>query len=134
VAQLSWEYVAGFFDGEGNIYNRLPTRILVSVAQSGNRGKVLLEELQLLLDKEGIRSSLYKMKTHRFGALDCWVVATSYRDGAQRWLELMLPYLRIKKTEAQDTLRYLKIFPFFTSKMKGSLISEGIKRGRANAR
>jgi hypothetical protein len=118
---LSWPYIAGFFDGEGNIslgrqkrcgddaYSRGALRI--HITQAGDRGKRLLDEIAVFLRDAGItaRTGVHFKGDDKH--------QRSYRlridgfRGCIPFLTALFPYLHIKKLEAQDVLRYNRLFP-----------------------
>jgi intein/homing endonuclease len=116
--QLSWEYIAGFFDGEGSvgIYQNRARRgfgsPVVALVQSGDRGKKLLTEISEFLSSRGVKS--YLGRTRKVKVKDthttCHVLRVCNRPGVTLFLRGVFPYLRIKKIEAQDVLRFLSIF------------------------
>ena len=121
MAPLTWQYIAGFFDGEGNVhlgrqkncgdghYSRGALRI--HITQAGERGKKLLQDLKEFLAEKGIRSVV---GVH-FPGKGKWT--RSYRlrvDGFHGCIPVLMaifPYLHIKKVEVQDILRYNLTFP-----------------------
>jgi hypothetical protein len=115
MAQMSWQYLAGFFDGEGNvgIYQNRARRgngmPVVCVCQSGERGRLLLEEISEFLKPLGIKCYFGSKKAH--GNVQAQhILRVCNRGNVQMFLRGVFPYLRIKKVEAQDVLRFLAIF------------------------
>lgn len=126
---LNWPYIAGFFDGEGCVsihgngksaspgfYPRL------TMVQSGTRGHEVLSEIRDFCTTYGLKiSKPIRSKQPK----DCqipWVISISGRDSATGFLTHVLPYLQVKKTEAQDLLRAFKLYPKRkTGKRKGVL-------------
>ncbi len=118
---ISWAYIAGFFDGEGHVslgrqkncgegqFSRGSPR--VTIVQSRERGRVLLESIAGILAGHSIRSAV---DVHR-EAGDRNSVTYRLRitgfNSVIRFLRLVFPYLHIKKIEAQDIIRYDKVFP-----------------------
>jgi hypothetical protein len=121
MAKMSWEYIAGFFDGEGHVslsrqqkngenqFSRGNPR--VTLVQAHERGRHLLEEISSFLRDESITSVI---EIHHEGDERCSrayrLRVTGFR-GIVPFLNGVFPYLRIKKIEAQDMLRYDQIFP-----------------------
>lgn len=124
--KMTWEYIAGFFDGEGHCslssqklngeghFTRGNPR--VTIVQSLERGRALFEEIQEFLSDRSITSVI---EVHNEGDDRC---RKSYRlrvtgfKGVVAFLSGVFPYLRIKKVEAQDLLRYDKAFPTLIGK------------------
>ena len=113
---MTWDYVAGFFDGEGcvevhsNVARRSTGTIRVSISQSGDRGKRICKEIIDFLEARGIHSNLAKQgQGEKYKP--AWKVITSGKGNTEKFLKAILPYVRVKKLETQDTWRYLKAFP-----------------------
>ena len=53
---ITWDYVAGFFDGEGCIYIDKQRRLHITFAQ---KSRVVLEKIQVFLTAEDIPSNVY---------------------------------------------------------------------------
>jgi hypothetical protein len=124
--RMSWEYIAGFFDGEGHVglgrqkrcgdghFSRGSPR--VTMVQGLERGRTLLEEIQAFLASRGINSvvqvhsegSAHERRSYRLRI-------TGFR-GVTHFLLCVFPYLRIKKVEAQDLIRYATVFPSLAGK------------------
>lgn len=133
---MTWEYLAGFFDGEGNIslqrqkhngegrYSRGSPRI--SIVQAEERGRKLLEEIAEFIRPYGIPSVV---EMHQAGT-DKWKKAYHLRvtgfNGVIQFLGHLFPYLHIKKLEAQDLIRYNCVFP--SLKGKGHSHSENTRK------
>ena len=114
---ITWQYIAGFFDGEGTIFytttwakNRKTgkrtykcKRIAVAVAQSLPQKKVILEIAEFLR-KQKIGFSFVKSKKHiPYLRLDIGV-----RGEQISFLKEVLPYLIVKKEKAVDGLKFLE--------------------------
>lgn len=127
---LNWSYIAGFFDGEGCIcvpHSPVTVRggIFISMVQTKYEGSLLIASIANFLQsnsigcavKHGITPSNPKWaSSHR-------VDITNWEDGV-RFLSFVLPYLTIKKTQAQDTIRYHKIYPYLPRKIVSFLRDE----------
>ena len=91
-------YLAGFFDGEGSITIRERTDriksldIRVGITQSFPRGRLLLKEIEYIL---GIGSVYHKEVTKRG-----WHFIVTKVDDCRDLLVLMVPHLKIKRSEA----------------------------------
>lgn len=121
-AIFSWEYVAGLFDGEGNVYagmNGGSPSIRVYLAQSGEQGLTVLTELSVWLKARGIVSHLHKEgPTYRFNfktELPAYRLYIWRRQSVLEFLANVLPYLHIK---VKQVLKHTGKF-------------EGLKRERA---
>lgn len=118
--QITWEWLGGFFDGEGstgirsngheNSFGYYPITTLV---QTKERGRLLLERIKAFLTEEGIVSCVViQRKVSKPNWSIPYALQIGSREGAERLLTKIMPYLEIKRTEAQDVLRTLKIFPY----------------------
>jgi len=122
---LTWAYIAGFFDGEGcaGIYQRNPKHnsgrvILCSIAQ---KAVPVLEAIRAFLSVQGISANLNPQRGR--GPNPIGVLQISAKQ-AVKFLNAVLPYLVVKKVIVQDLLRYDKIFPPFTRQQCGRLSGE----------
>jgi hypothetical protein len=129
MAELSWEYIAGFFDGEGAAGivregSKSGARFYATMSQTGDVGKALLCEIANKLKREGIVTCLLldrhpgnvigfvrRKQIHRLNI--------SHRKNTIPFLRALLPYLRIKKSNVQDMLRYNRIFPARSGRLRG---------------
>lgn len=116
---MNWAYIAGFFDGEGNVCIPLGhNTVILNITQAGERGKETLEEIIAFLAQQGIRASCAKRRleaANRKPVYGLWVHPTT----AEGFLKGVLPYLRIKRTIAQDILRAKLLFPSLTKSKAG---------------
>jgi len=128
----SWAYVAGFFDGEGTIIIKRGNTsggygFHFSIAQSHARGLAVLRRIQAFFASNGIKSAVYTARPD-----DCNSLYISKRSEIEKVLLRLMPYLIVKKTESQDVLRYMKIFPARANGAAlGMMISEGRRAGIA---
>jgi LAGLIDADG-like domain len=115
---INWAYIAGFFDGEGHI-----RQDQLQISQSRDRGLLMLSRVKDWLANEGIHSGVQSNPYIRKGQTDLshYLYITN-RDNIEKFLNGVLPYLEIKRTEAQDTLRYFRLFP---RRNKGGFVVPG---------
>lgn len=108
---MTWAYIAGFFDGEGNI--RMPHRSSgqLSLHQADKRGLILFQEIKQFLEGYGIKCSIHCNKRPTPLGKPMYRLYTYNRHGVATFIKYTFPYLRIKKAECQDLMRYLKLFP-----------------------
>jgi len=114
---ITWQYIAGFFDGEGTLgWNSAQDtfQLQVNIAQNeaNNRCKVL-EAIQRFLNREGIPSNLYPVSQKKKGFSQVPILILQInggREGKAKFLSRCLPYLWVKKVHVQDTLRTLQLF------------------------
>jgi hypothetical protein len=105
---LNWSYIAGFFDGEGHA-TLSKHKLQAGITQAGEMGRVTLGEIRDFLIQYGIKARLYPKKQVT-GHKKLYMLSFS-PSSAESFLRSLLPYLRIKRTTAQDILRYRKMFP-----------------------
>jgi len=107
---LTWQYVAGFFDGEGHI-SFGKHNLQMGITQAGNIGKCVLAEIEDYFAQSGISSHLHAKKPGSIlGRKQIYMLSIT-RLQALALLRKLLPYLRVKKVLAQDVIRYKKLYP-----------------------
>lgn len=110
---MKWAYIAGFFDGEGNVGMPLGHNCpLLNITQAGDVGRLLLEEIKDFLATEGIHCRIESVSivlNHK----PCYRIRMN-AGSVVAFLVKVMPYLRIKRTIAQDVLRARKMFPSLT--------------------
>ena len=115
---LDWNYVAGFFDGEGcvsthqNRARRGNFGTVVSMSQGGELGKELLGKIRGFLDERGMTAHVGiqrhpKSRPNRI----MWALRVCGRADVTLFLKTILPHVRMKKLIVQDTLRFLVAYP-----------------------
>ncbi len=114
MARMTWSYLAGFFDGEGCIsIARQRTRtygcFLIEMAQTGQEGKEVTEEIKEFLESQEVRSEL--RSTGKPNRRTVWDLRIRNRDSIRNFIKGVFPYLRVKKVKCQDVLRYMTAFP-----------------------
>lgn len=115
MAEMTWQYVAGFFDGEGCIsteWNRARRgmNFRVQLCQSGREGQDVLEEIKEFMAERRIHSTMCHRSKHGRNR-QMHVLVVSSRESILRCLVAVLPHLRIKKVKAQDLWRFLRLYP-----------------------
>mgnify|MGYP001595777668 CR=1 FL=1 len=111
---MNWEYIAGFFDGEGSLSTMSstyrPTMTIACLTQSGKEGFVILSAIRDFLWALGIKG--YICSANRRGNYrQIHNLRMSSRIGVTLFLEAMLPRVSVKRVIVQDTLRYFKMYP-----------------------
>lgn len=113
---MNWSYVAGFFDGEGNInvspcYGKCRgSSYLASMCQSGSEGIEVLQSIKTFLHAEGI-PSMFRAEKPRENCRRMYVLRVWGRTNLKLFLSKIYPFLVVKRVKALDTIRLLKIFP-----------------------
>lgn len=113
---MTWGYIAGFFDGESTVAvatHSTGRKSGAYIAQSGPRGLIVLTEIQEFLETQGIKSSVFQtgVASQHKRTMPSYRLAVNGFVGVTNFLSQMLPYLRVKRTVAQDILRYNKMYP-----------------------
>lgn len=110
---FQWEYIAGFVDGEGHISmsanNGFCARVMLS--QVGVRGQLMLSELRQWLLAHGIKGRVSTTSEINPKWQKAYRLDIDSRESVRLLLIKVLPFLHIKKCEAQDVLRTLTLFP-----------------------
>lgn len=100
-------YVAGIVDGEGYVglvlkhKNRVRPSYFPQI-QVSNVDENLMRYLEQLVPA----SFFLKIGSRAKNQKDCFIWAIQRTDGAKKFLELVLPYLIVKKQRAQVLLQY----------------------------
>ena len=113
---MTWEYLAGFFDGEGTTgiyaHNTAHYQPRWGITQSETRGLALLEEIEEFLQTQNIKiCPIYKRQSLNPRHAVSYLMQTNNRVSVQRILRGLLPYLRIKREEAEYVLNYIELHP-----------------------
>lgn len=104
---ITWPYLAGFFDGEGH----LNTRNASPRFQITQKPVQVLEKIkEFLKTQHNIQSGIYVHKPGKNRGEDNHVLAIQKTKDVVYVLKHIFPYLIVKKTVAQDVLRYYKIY------------------------
>lgn len=107
-APMSWEYIAAFFDGEGNINcgklkNRGPYRETsrVFVLRFFQDYREVLDEIKEFLEKEGIQSSI---KNYKLNQPNHHMLYITGSGNVVKTLLGMEKFLRVKREDAVEVL------------------------------
>ena len=98
----SWEWVAGFFDGEGSILLEVRKYSIGMEVTFSQKYSPLLDSVQEFLRNEGIKSSTI----YRRGTASSLSIHST--EDVKSVLEGMLPHLRLKENQAKAALDYLE--------------------------
>ena len=111
---ISLEYLAGFFDGEGTLYigvqkakhpdnKKLYKHCTVMLSQSGDKGLKLLSEIS-----EQYGGSIYKhLDAGQHKATKAAYKLYWNKDEAVKLVTSLEPFLKIKREEAIEVIKYL---------------------------
>ena len=107
---MTWPYIAGFFDGEGNVSTPFGRTIIrVQITQAGEVGLVVLREIADFLAEHGVKSSIRHAKPIA-GRKEVYILYTQATHAVE-FLKAVMPYLRVKKVVSQDVVRWRRLFP-----------------------
>jgi len=106
--RLSWQYIAGFFDGEGCITTSTGMTTRIGIAQTKDRGFVLLSLIKDYIAQFGVKSSVKCKSRSNPKHAECWSLFICDTSSCVTFLEKIIPYLHIKKVYAEDRVRFLK--------------------------
>lgn len=115
--RMNWEYIAGFFDGEGcvstgpNAQRKGAFNTRICIAQSGNEGKTVLTLMKVFLETHGIQSSICDRGVRRGTNRPMFILRMWSRLSVERFLAAMLPLVSVKRVVVEDTLRFLRLYP-----------------------
>lgn len=113
---MDWQYIAGFFDGEGNVRCESTSGITVRAIITQCYLPVLVV-IEAFLLHHGINCRYYLHKRHSKEHRDAYdLVISAKRENMKKFLHGKFPYLYVKKTEVQDALRAMQLFPVRTGK------------------
>lgn len=103
---MTWQYIAGFFDGEGTVRFTNQGGLAITIAQSRDRGADVLRKMCHFLSTQGIKSRQYKpyrQNMHTLGLTD--------RPHVLAFLRGVFPHTEVKRIEVQDHLRFTQLYP-----------------------
>lgn len=99
---MTWEYIAGFFDGEGCIQGYLSTP-RVSIAQ---KRPLVLQEIQKFLWEQDIRSQIFRYSSEK---KDLSQLRINAGEEVASFVENVLPFLIVKKEECIVALNKIRL-------------------------
>ena len=102
---IDWQYIAGFFDGEGNIsFSRHGCgSINVNIYQ---KRRNVLDIIVNFLQQHNIGATIYTDKRNQ-----CTLRVIGGNKASLQFLKSIMPWLIVKKLEAQDIIRFFTLFP-----------------------
>ena len=113
--QMSWEYLAGLFDGEGCIVVAGPG-IEWRIAQN-DRGRQALVDVQSFLQARGYSVAfLPNYYQYKGQQKVMYVVRVAKKADVQQICHHLLPYLRVRQLAALDAWRWLTLYPAMSNK------------------
>lgn len=112
---MDWNYIAGFFDGEGNITIHKPNErgatkyVAISVAQKESKADVIYI-MKEFLEKEGIETHLYLQKTQGEKWENMVALRIANKKNGEKFLKKIIGKLYVKKSEAEKALEFYTTF------------------------
>lgn len=113
---MNWDYVAGFFDGEGCIaitkdnsrkFPRFPCTVRVTISQ---KRPAVLSEIKGFLKENRIPSTMFQVESMRNDKrFDCWLLSIGKSKHAVSFLLKIKDKLIVKRPEA---IRVLNIWGY----------------------
>jgi len=94
---MNWDYIAGFFDGEGCITHGRSKRYRIMISQTH---KEVLESIRDFVGV-GYVVEVAKRKSHW---KDSWVFYIAKQEDSLKFLEKIVPGLIVKKQDAQEAI------------------------------
>jgi hypothetical protein len=112
---VSIEYIAGLFDGEGNPYIVLKKypKICITIT---NTNKEVLEIIQRTLGYGKVKER--SLPKNRINWSRCYCFRIGHRQEAKDFLKRIIPYLIIKKAECEKGLKIIEEFQYKNADLK----------------
>jgi len=110
MAKISWQYIAGFVDGEGSFYTTgKGSRVRASFQIAQTEEHVLvLDKIADFLIKKNIDYS-FQYYAQRGSTKPYYVVAINAQDSLKKFIEGIFDYLIIKRADAEASLEFLAV-------------------------
>lgn len=113
MTKMNWDWIAGFYEGEGNI-NWIQGRKGTKQGTSGRvvigqKNKQPLEAIREFLEAEGFsRCLLYQRKAVEGYSAGIWILGINYREEVIRFLDMIAPMLYQQQKKVTDISNRLK--------------------------
>ena len=111
---MTWQYIAGFFDGEGCLTIRKRSNYKkgfysweLNICQSLKQSKVL-DEIKIFLDREKIKSKIYSSQSRNLGKCEMRRLIIGRIREIKNFIDKVLPYLIVKKEKCEKFLNDYK--------------------------
>ncbi|MBW2675420.1 MAG: hypothetical protein JRD89_18760 [Deltaproteobacteria bacterium] len=97
-AEVTWPYLAGFFDAEGSVcsYKRLDLRVI----------KITNSNLSIL---KALRAFLGFGKIYKKSKENCYEIRINYQDQVKQFIQGVLPYSVVKKSKLSEALKHIEV-------------------------
>jgi len=107
--EITWEYLAGFFDGEGCIYSNLKKNHTYAGIYQAEHQSSVLYAIQKFLKKNNIESKIYIRKEIRKNQNYKGVsLEIAHRIELLNFLKVIQPYLFVKKKKCDQVIKEIK--------------------------
>ena len=105
---MSWEYIAGFFDGEGTVgkSGRVPFLQIVQM----KRNNFVLRRINKFLTSQGIDNKIYQVKSRQtnFKQSRITVLRINRTDDISLFLAFVMPLLYVKRKRSEEIREYIE--------------------------
>ena len=109
--RMSWQYLAGFFDGEGSLSIVGTGGLKACICQAGDKGHTVLHEIQEFLRLKGVKSYVSVRPPREVYYQTQWEFRITRRPDFVKFAQGVLPFLFVKKDVTENLLRFLIIYP-----------------------
>jgi predicted transcriptional regulator len=112
--KMTWEWIAGFFEGEGNVFwqegKNGTKQGLVGRATIGQKDKRALQSIYNFLLEKGFSPPQFYLRpaANTPHSSSIWILAIGRRDDVIRFYSEISPYLFEKKSEAEYVINRLE--------------------------
>lgn len=123
--RVTWDYIAGFFDGEGSLsmmnfsHRNTLAAAIVTISQSGEEGLQILSAIRDFLGTQGIKGYI-QTQTRRANYRVMHHLKISARSGVTAFLQEVRGRVHVKRVVVQDVLRFFTLYP----SLRGATIAE----------
>jgi|GEM_PF-2440912 DNA invertase Pin-like site-specific DNA recombinase len=138
---MNWDYIAGFFDGEGNVRvvdSKNSRGISITIAQAeSNNGNEVISKIQSFLRSNNINSHIYVYKSldkRGYKRQPLYVLRISDKYNAKKFLKELEGRVVVKRSDVKDALVFITLMkrhtrPFTDPEKKEivSLFKNGVK-------
>ena len=110
---MNWEYVAGFFDGEGSFTcGSASSRGMCFPVRFTQVNGEVMKHISEFLTAQGIKHGMHQYtKVGSLGKQPQWIIHFASRAAVLLFTKNIAHRLHVKKTMAQDIYRFLVMYP-----------------------
>lgn len=126
---MNWDYIAGFFDGEGSLHMAMGHKKLKRpTAAIGQKDPLPLIAIKEFLEQQGIECYLYQNKVgNKLSANRLYRLQLKTLNDVRKFLYHIAPRLVLKKQLAEDCWRWARVYPALTREQVKKNCSVGMK-------